>query len=79
MVQCEEDLVMNQLNQWILKYYFSWQAQAQAQAQQAAAEAHHLDAAAQQLQVKAQAVIYPTANITDSVRSSDQFCQNNAA
>ena len=35
------------------------QAQAQAQAQQAAVEAHHLDAAAQQLQADAQAVAAP--------------------
>ena len=35
------------------------QAQAQAQAQQAAVEAHHLDAAAQQLQAEAQAVAAP--------------------
>lgn len=42
------------------------QAHAQAKAQQAAAEAHHLDATAQELQVKAQAV--GTASSLDRVR-----------
>ena len=49
------------------------QAHAQAKAQQAAAEAHHLDATAQQLQVKAQAVAVGTASSLDRVRQSAEL------
>ena len=62
------------------------QAHAQAKAQQAAAEAHHLDATAQELQVKAQTVavgtesslerVWQSADMTTHHRFSSRLAKN---